>query len=51
MQVMSVVLGDVTKEADKWIEKLDIPCKVIDMQNTALLGTARILRKVLALGH
>ena len=47
MRVMSVVLGDVTKEFDKWIKKLDIPCKVIDMQNTALLGTARICRKVL----
>ena len=50
VQVVPVVigaLGGVPKEFDKWIEKLDIPCNIVDMQKTALLGTARILRKVL----
>ena len=50
MQVVPVVigaLGSVSKGFDKWIEKLDIQCNVVDMQKTALLGTARILRKVL----
>ena len=37
----------VTKEFDSWIEKLGIPLNVEVMQKTALLGTARILRKVL----
>ena len=40
-------LGSVTKGFDRRIEKLGIPCLVGVMQKTALLGTARILRKVL----
>ena len=40
-------LGSVTKGFDRWIEKLGIPLNVGVMQKTALLGTARILRKVL----
>ena len=40
-------LGIVTKEFDGWIEKLGITNNVGVMQKTALLGTARILRKVL----
>ena len=50
VQVVPVVigaLGSVTKRFDKWIEKLDIQCNFVDMQKTALLGTARVLRKVL----
>ena len=50
VQVVPVVigaLGSVTKRFDKGIEKLDIQCNSFDMQKTALLGTARILRKVL----
>ena len=50
VQVVPVVigaLGSVTKRFDKWNEKLDIQCNFVDMQKTALLGTARILRKVL----
>ena len=38
-------LGSVTKGFDRWIEKLGIPLNVGVMQKTALLGTARILRK------
>ena len=40
-------LGSVTKGFDRCIEKLGIPLHVGVMQKTALLGTARILRKVL----
>ena len=40
-------LGSVTKEFDGWIEKLGTINNVALMQKTALLGTARILRKVL----
>ncbi len=50
VQVVPVVvgaLGSVTKEFDRWIEKLGIPGDVGAAQKTALLGTARILRKVL----
>ena len=38
-------LGSVTKGFDRWIEKLGIPFNVGVIQNTALLGTARILRR------
>ena len=50
VEVVTVViaaLGSVTKEFDGWIEKLQIANNVGVMQKTALLGTARILRKVL----
>ena len=40
-------LGCVTKELDRWIEKLGITCTVEVMQKTALLGTATIRREVL----
>ena len=40
-------LRSVTKEFDTWIERLEIAKNVGVMQKTALLGTARILRKVL----
>ena len=40
-------LGSVTKEFDGWIKKLQITKNVGVMQKTALLGTARTLRKVL----
>ena len=50
VEVVPVVigaLGSVTNGFDRWIEKLGIPLSVGVMQKTALLGTARILRKVL----
>ena len=50
VEVVPVVigaLGSVTKQFDWWIGKLGIPFNVGVMQKTALLGTARILRKVL----
>ena len=50
VEVVPVVigaLGSVTKRFDRWIEKLGITFSVGVVQKTALLGTARILRKVL----
>ena len=50
VEVVPVVigaLGSVTKGLDRWIEKLGIPLNVGVMPKTALLGTARILRKVM----
>ena len=50
VEVVPVVIGafgSVTKEYDKWIEKLEIIKNVRVMKKTALLGTAKILRKVL----
>ena len=50
VEVVPVVigaLGSVSAEFDRWIGKLGITCNVEVMQKTALLGTARILRKVL----
>ena len=41
------VLGSVSAEFDRWMGKLGITCNVGAMQKTALLGIARILRKVL----
>ena len=40
-------LGSVTKGFEKWVAKLGIHCNLGVLQKTALLGTARILRKVL----
>ena len=40
-------LGAVAKEFDNWIEKIGINLRAGHVQKTALLGTARILRKVL----
>ena len=40
-------LGAVSKELDKYIEKIGITLNIGHVQNTAILGTARILRKVL----
>ena len=41
------VLGSVSTEFDRWMGKLGITCNVGVIQKIALLGTARILRKVL----
>ena len=40
-------LGGVSTEFDRWMGKLGITCYVGVMQKIALLGTARILRKLL----
>ena len=40
-------LGSVSAEFDRWNGKLGTTCNVAVMQKIALLGTAKILRKVL----
>ena len=40
-------LGSISAEFGRWMGKLGITCNVGVMQKTAVLGTARILRKVL----
>ena len=40
-------LGSVSSEFDRWMRKLGITSNVGVMQKSALLGTARILRKAL----
>ena len=50
VEVIPVViraLGTVTKQFEKWIQKLDLEITVEMLQKTCLLGTARIIRKVL----
>ena len=50
MVVVPVVvgaLGAVSKRLDTWLDKLGITIDTGSLQKTALLGTARILRKVL----
>ena len=47
VHVVIGALGSVSAEFDRWMGKLGITCNVGVMQKSALLGTARILRKVL----
>ena len=50
VEVITVVigaLGTVTKHFEKWIEKLDLDLTIEALQKPCLLGTAKIIRKVL----
>ena len=50
VEIITVVmraLGSVSAEFDRWMGKLGITCNVGVIQKSALLGTTRILRKVL----
>ena len=50
LEVVPVVvgaLGVVSNRLDEWLEKLGVTIKTGLLQKTALLGTARILRKLL----
>ena len=50
VEVIPVVigaLGTVTKHFEKWIEKLDLDLTIEALQKPCLLGTAKIIRKVL----
>ena len=40
-------LGSVTKNFEKYVDKIGIKIDLHNVQKTTLLGTARILRKVL----
>ena len=46
-EVVPVVVGAVSKRLDTWLDKLGITIRTGFLQKKALLGTARILRKVL----
>ena len=50
VEIVPVVIGargSVSAEFNRWMKKLGITCNAGVMQKAALLGTARILRKVL----
>ena len=52
VQVVPVVvgsMGSVTKNLDKWLGKLNVKISILLLQKTTLLGTARILSRVLEL--
>ena len=42
-------LGSIPKNLHKHLDKLETECKIVTFQKSALLGTANILRKVLAI--
>ena len=54
MEIVKVIpviigaLGAVSKDFNKWMEKMELDLTVKMLQKACLLGTARILRKVLA---
>ena len=45
--IIIIALGVVSKRLDAWLEKLGVTIRTGLLQKTALLGTARILRKLL----
>ena len=45
--VITIALGTVTKHFEKWIEKLDLDLTSEALHKLCLLGTTRIIRKVL----
>ena len=50
IEIIAIVisaLGAISRKLDKWIEKLDVQIRIELLQKTALLGTARILRRSL----
>ena len=50
VKVITVVigaLGTLAKHFEKWREKLDLDLTIEALQKLSLLGTARIIRKVL----
>ena len=40
-------LGTVSKDIEKWLAEIGVTCRLDSLQRACLLGTARILRKVL----
>ena len=54
VEVIPVVigaLGTVTKHFEKWIEKLDLDLTNGALEKPCLLGTAKMIRKVLSVGY
>ena len=40
-------LGTVSKDIEKWLAEIGVTCRLESLKRACLLGTARILRKVL----
>ena len=45
--VVVTALGSITTKLNEWLEKLELTVNIVLLQKITLLGTARILRKVL----
>ena len=48
--IIPVVIGalrTVTKDFEKWLEKLDLDLKIEALKKACLLGTAKVIQKVL----
>ena len=48
--IIPVVIGAlriVTKDFEKWLEKLDLDLKIEALKKACLLGTAKVIQKVL----
>ena len=46
-KVVLGALGTVTKDFEKWLEKLDLDLKIEALKKACLLGTAKVIQKVL----
>ena len=46
--IVVAALGTITTKFEKYIERLEIEIKIEHLQKSALLGTTRIIRKVLS---
>ena len=42
-----IALGTVSKDIEKWLAEIGVTCRLESLQRACLLGTARILCKVL----
>ena len=47
VQIIIGALGNVSKDIEKWLAEIDVTCRLVSLQRARLLGTVRILRKVL----
>ena len=45
--VLTGTLGTVTKHFEKWVEKLEMELTIEALQKPCLIGTARVIRKIL----
>ena len=47
VQIIIGALGNVSKDIEKWLAETDVTCRLVSLQRARLLGTVKILRKVL----
>ena len=47
VQIIIGALGNVSKDIEKWLAEIDVTCRLVSLQRAHLLGTIKILRKVL----